>query len=670
MRSLRTKILVTIGGVAIIAMIISAVITLSNVSSNSINSENYIAKVSTEVVTDELNEYFTKYISVAQQTANNSTIKRIVQQSSSSAELVSNPLYGDVLRTLKDTTEQDGGNILAIYFMKEGAPVGLDGAGWLPDEDFNLSEKDYWIGSEKDLKRGYLITEPYVDTEDTGKTVITISVPLYDLSGAKVIGIVGIDIAIDDLSKKVVNSESTYDTAYKILMTSDGKIIASGDKEQMLKNVADVGFDNIMVEEVHKPSGEVVEFKDNGNSSFGVVGVTDAAKWRIAYIIPENEFMEDTNKILRTTIIVYVVAIIALVLVTIFVSRSIVAPLRKLNGITQQLASGNLDTQVDVNSKDETGQLAESMRLLVARLREYIDYIDEISAALDRFSNGYLDITLAQSYDGEFAKIKDSLLRVSSVFTDTIGQIVETSQRVASGSGEIANAAQMLAQGATNQASTTEELTATINDLSQKVTTNAEHAQNASEQAKIVGGTADQSNVQMQEMIAAIEEINAKSSEIGKIIKTIEDIAFQTNILALNAAVEAARAGEAGKGFAVVADEVRNLASKSAEAAKDTTHLIEETVKAVENGTEIANKTGEMLGEVIEGVTQTVELIEEISSASSTQASALKQTLDGVEQISTVTQTNAATAEESSAASDELSKQANALQGVASQFKL
>jgi len=228
----------------------------------------------------------------------------------------------------------------------------------------------------------------------------------------------------------------------------------------------------------------------------------------------------------------------------------------------------------------------------------------------------------------------------------------------------------MLAQDAANQASTTEELTATINELSERVTKNADHAMNASQQVKIVGGTADQSNEQMREMITAIAEINEKSAEIGKIIKVIEDIAFQTNILALNAAVEAARAGEAGKGFAVVADEVRNLASKSAEAAKDTTHLIEETIKAVENGTGIANKTGEMLGQVIEGVSQTVELINEISSASVGQASALKQTLEGVEQISSVVQTNAATAEESSAASDELSKQANALQNVAARFKI
>ena len=669
MKSLRTKILVTVGGVAILAMIISAVITLTNVSKESIYSEKYVARVSTQVVAEQLNEYFTKYISVTQQVANNNMIKKICQQSVDEASLQANPLYADTLASLQRTQSQDPENILSIYFVKAGQCVGLDQGEWIPGADFDLTQKEYWFDTQDKIDKGYIIAEPYQDS-DTGNMVITISAPLYDVTDTKVLGVVAIDVKINDLSKMVVNSESTYDTAYKLLLSSKGDVIASGDKEQLLKNVSDLGYSDNMIEEVANASGEVFEFKDNGGSAYGVIETTDAAKWRVAYIIPEKEFMEDTNSILRTTIIVYVLAIIALVIVTLIVTKSVVAPLRKLNLITQELAAGNLDTEVDIVSADETGQLAESMRALVGRLSEYIDYIDEVSAALDRFSTGHLDINLTQSYDGEFAKIKTSLLEVSRVFKDTIGQIVETSQRVASGSGEIANAAQMLAQGATNQASTTEELTATINELSDRVTKNADHAKNAAQQVQQVGGTADMSNEQMKEMIEAIAEINEKSSEIGKIIKTIEDIAFQTNILALNAAVEAARAGEAGKGFAVVADEVRNLASKSAEAAKDTTHLIEETIKAVENGTEIANKTGEMLGEVIEGVSQTVGLIQEISDASSSQADALKQTLDGVEEISTVTQTNAATAEESSAASDELSKQANALQGVASQFKL
>ncbi|MHC1722810.1 MAG: methyl-accepting chemotaxis protein [Aminipila sp.] len=669
MRSLKTKIMVTIGGVAILAMVVSAFVTINTVVKTAITNEEEISELSTQAVTSQIDDYFTKYIAITDQIACNSEIKKLTNQVTTTEGLTENPLYTDCYNTLKRVTDKNSKEILSTYVVTADTNVGLDGAGWIPDSSFSLKDREYCFDKQEEIDKGYIISEPYKDS-DTGNMIITVAVPLYNMDDTKIIGVSAVDVTINELSDMVAQSKSNYDNAYKMLFSAKNDVLASKDSKLLLKGSDKVGFSQEMVDEIAKPSNKVIKFKDNGESCFGVVKTTRDAGWKVAYIIPEKDFMNVTNATKRNLMIVYVAAIIILYLVMTVVARSVVAPLRKLTDVTDELAKGNLDAEIDINSADETGRLADSMRSLVVRLRQYIDYIDEVSEALDQFAAGYLDIQLKQSYDGEFAKIKESMMQVSSVFRNTIGQIVETSEKVASGSGEIANAAQALAQGATNQASTTEELTATINELSERVTKNANHAMNATEQVRIVGGTADQSNEQMREMITAIAEINEKSAEIGKIIKVIEDIAFQTNILALNAAVEAARAGEAGKGFAVVADEVRNLASKSAEAAKDTTHLIEETVKAVENGTGIANKTGEMLGQVIEGVSQTVELINEISSASVGQASALKQTLDGVEQISSVVQTNAATAEESSAASDELSKQAHALQNVASRFKI
>ncbi|MFV0518395.1 MAG: methyl-accepting chemotaxis protein [Aminipila sp.] len=669
MKSLKTKIMVTIGGVVILAMIVSACVMISTLTKTAIENEEYISKLSTEAVTSQIDEYFSKYISVAEQISCNGEMKRLVTNVTTTEGLESNPLYKDCFETLKRITENDSESILSAYIATAYTNVGLDGAGWIPDSTFDLKTREYWFDSQEKIDRGYVITEPYKDS-DTGNMIITIAVPLYDTGDNNLVGVAAIDVTINDLSEMVINSTSNYDNAYKIMVSDQGYVLASRNESDLLKKVDELGFEKSMVDEITNTQGKVIQFKDNGEACFGLVKATRDAGWKVAYVIPEKEFMKVTNETKRNIIFIYTVAIVLLYIVMALVTKSVVAPLKKLTEVTDQLAKGNLDTEVKIKSADETGQLADSMRSLVVRLRQYIDYIDEVSAALDEFAEGGLDINLKQSYDGEFAKIKNSMMQVSNVFKGTIGQIVETSERVASGSGEIANAAQMLAQGATNQASTTEELTATINELSERVSLNANSAISASQQVKTVGAAADQSNVQMKEMMAAIAEINDKSAEIGKIIKVIEDIAFQTNILALNAAVEAARAGSAGKGFAVVADEVRNLASKSAEAAKNTTHLIEESIRAVENGTEIANKTGERLGEVIEGVSETVRLINEISEASVGQASALKQTLEGVEQISSVVQTNAATAEESSAASDELSKQANALQSVASQFKI
>ena len=669
MKSIRTKIMVIIGGICLLIMIASSIITVTTTNKTVISDQNAISGLSSQTVANEVDKSLETYISMTKTLAKDYTIRALLAKADSRDTFTALPEFPVVHSTLEESTNIDSESILSVYIASGLTDVAFDGGDWIGDPGYDAKTRDFWP-TDKALEDGYLITEPYQDA-DTGSMVVTVSSPVFDFKG-NLIGITGIDVTIDKLSAKVVNQQTQYDPEKSELFLIDGAgtVLASENKDNLLKNIGDIGFSDAMVKEITEPAGKIVDFDYEGKHVYASVTQAGNVNWKTMLAVEKGEYLDAVDSMKKTLIIIYVIAILILIVVMLVVTASIVAPLRKLNAITQQLAAGNLDTEVDVVSSDETGQLAESMRALVGRLSEYIDYIDEVSAALDRFATGHLDINLTQSYDGDFAKIKTSLLEVSRVFKDTIGQIVETSQRVASGSGEIANAAQMLAQGATNQASTTEELTATINELSERVTKNADHAKNASQQAKQVGGTADQSNEQMKEMIEAIAEINEKSSEIGKIIKTIEDIAFQTNILALNAAVEAARAGEAGKGFAVVADEVRNLASKSAEAAKDTTHLIEETIKAVENGTEIANKTGEMLGEVIEGVSQTVGLIQEISDASSSQADALKQTLDGVEEISTVTQTNAATAEESSAASDELSKQANALQGVASQFKL
>ena len=382
---------------------------------------------------------------------------------------------------------------------------------------------------------------------------------------------------------------------------------------------------------------------------------------------------EESFLLYRMATFLMAAVIIIIVLVGISFSfviiRLIKVPISEIESAAIKMAEGDLDVEISYTSKDELGVLAAQVRRLIHKLQLIID--DE-NKFLGKMAAGDLvvDSICEDEYTGSFYPVLVSFRSIAEKLNDTMLQISRSSSQVASGAEQVSDGAQALSQGATQQASSVEELAATVNEISNKVHQNADNARQVNVTAGCVSTEMNLSNEKMQQMIQAMEDISNCSREIGKIIKTIEDIAFQTNILALNAAVEAARAGAAGKGFAVVADEVRNLASKSAEASKNTAVLIENSLKAVENGTQIADETANSLLQAVSDVKEMTGIIGQISDASSDQADAISQILMGIDQISSVVQTNSATAQESAAASEELSSQSQLMKNLVGKFKL
>ena len=357
-----------------------------------------------------------------------------------------------------------------------------------------------------------------------------------------------------------------------------------------------------------------------------------------------------------------VVSLIMTVLINIKLAKDITRPLAEIKSAAEDWTKGAMKSSVTYQSKDELGEVADSMRFVSKTLSEYID---DVTSLLLKMAQGDLTVSADMEYLGDWASIRTSVNQILDSLNDTLGQINRSSEQVSSGSEQVSSSAQALSQGATEQASAVEELAATINEISHQVMQTADNAHDVDEMVTSTGANVNICNEKMTQMVAAMSKINDSSAQISKIIKTIEDIAFQTNILALNAAVEAARAGAA-----VVADEVRNLAAKSAEAAKNTTTLISGSLSAVEEGSQLVDSTQQSLLEVVDSASKIVVAVQKISDATNDQSNAVQQVTQGIDQISAVVQTNSATAEESAAASEELSSQAQMLKSLVAQFQI
>ena len=538
-------------------------------------------------------------------------------------------------------------------------------SSFVPGSDYDPLAKTWYKDGLR--SENFMVGDVYLD-EASNTYVVGVSGVLRDRNG-QARGVAAADVSLESISR-IVRNITVEDTGGIFLVdTRTDTIIGHRDN-----NIAGQKLSQLSGG-MYRYASEQIKAGKTGltvydNTYIQVQSIPDCDWVAVAYV-SRGEVLAELLQLTMAMLGVALVAVAAVILLVIIQVRRIIGrPVKELNQAATCIAQGDLDQTIRYHSRDELGDLADSFNHVTLRLRDYVSYINEISSTLHEIAGGNLTFTLKHDYAGEFSKIKISLEEISYSLNNAMGQLQSASRDVAAGAEQVSSGAMTLSQGSAEQAAEVDTLASHINSVSESIQQVALGAQKANGISQEVKTGLLESNEKMQYMTGVIQKISDNSVEIHKIVKTIEDIAFQTNILALNAAVEAARAGTAGKGFAVVADEVRALASKSSEAAQETSVLLSQTVTSMDEGVHAAQDTAQSMMAVANRADEMSNLITGIADYTKEQAENTAEITHGIEQISTVVQNNVSTAEASAAASEELSGQASMLKELVARFRL
>ena len=651
---------------AVILLLLAVIVTVSVINTvwglKNTDIENQM-----EAVSNQVTQYFDPYFVSAEFVADRTSVKEIfaeMERSPATYKFEESDLFQSVMRDLQYAGTASGEAVQSVWIAGVNNNQMIQSDGYITDASFDITQRVWYQLLEQNP--GVSILTPAYEDASTGKLIVTAAMPYTDESGT-LVGVIGIDLSLDNLVEffsQITIGEQGYITVYD----SNQNIIYHPDNSALMTNLRDVQYsDNMKKLLENQESSKVVNYQRDTTNFYGGTRFIELYHWTVLACMPGSEYMQETTSIFLILVVGFVLCIVITALICLFRTKALVKPLQTIGRVAANVEKGNLDTEIRRSTNDEIGDLEDTFAAMQTNLK---NIIADIATVLKGISNKDLTVKTRAEYHGDFVSIRDSLQGITVAMNDTMSQVREAAAQVDAGSTQVSNGAQALAQGTTEQASSVEELSATAQEISDKINNTADRADLAKKQTLAAKDSLDRSSSKMQELVKAMNQIQSTSGQIQGIIKTIDDIAFQTNILALNAAVEAARAGTAGKGFAVVADEVRSLAGKSAEASQSTQELIRASIEAVEKGNVLVEDTAKDMEETAANASLVMESIVEIAQDAIQEADAVKNITKGLEQISSVVQTNAATAEESAASSEELSGQASILESLMTQFKL
>ncbi len=660
---IQREITLRIGRIVLIFLAI-LIVVVALMFTNFVNTANGTEiRLQAEAASWEVSNFFQPYIGTVENIAVNPQIQNVLLDTVTGKTIESQLDYKEAQKYLYNISKAEEDTIIAAWIVDIDSSSLMMSNGYCSNGDFDSSQYEWYSCVETGTT---VYSEPYMSTS-VGLAVISLVCPVYD-DNNNLLGIAGMDIALDKVAT-AMETHTIGKSGFSVLLSPKGLVAYAPTKEIILFNMTDLSVNEEAIKAVETQTPQSMKIKFGNSVEYGHFATVGESGYMVLCVMPIGEFFETTILCVGILVLLGVVVCVAVMIVIRKISKSITEPIGELTDIVKKLAEGDLDVVLTTNANNEIGELAYYMGKTVERLKEYIVYIDEVSAVLIRVADGDLRIELENEYIGEFGKLKEALFSISSGLTNLISGIQSGSNQVSDGSDELAKVSQALAENATVQMSAVEMLMNTTNKITEEVQSSRLKAEESSKETNRVTHKMEENQELMNKMAKTMDKIQETSKEVVGIIQAIEQIADQTNLLALNASIEAARAGESGRGFAVVADEIGKLAEESSKAANTTRELIQISLQEIEKGYEVAGEVKTSLQEAVMAFTNVSDMIVQTTEMTVEQAEDMRLVRKEVEGMAQGIAENSAFAEESSATAQELAAQASVLNELIGHFK-